>query len=212
MAAVSGMLSAWEGRGFTFSLILPEELHFAAAGLERIIGSNPNPNAPATPEMEELQNRYNRAAIQVAFVAGCLYTGVGLLRMGERPAHLSQAMFPGASSHCLLPDAAPHFRTASSCVRTCRLGHKLPVSRASQRVHDRCCGTHRPLPGLCCSTLPGVGSGRGGLVWQVVPLRSEAGLRANWQHSTQLLLLILIPRRGWPFTEWHVDDSGPVLF
>lgn len=64
-------------------------------GLERIIGSNPNPNAPATPEMEELQNRYNRAAIQVAFVAGCLYTGVGLLRMGWVTNFLSHAQVSG---------------------------------------------------------------------------------------------------------------------
>lgn len=41
-----------------------------------------DPNNPKTPEAQEIQDNYNRAAIQIAFVAGCFYTGIGVLRLG----------------------------------------------------------------------------------------------------------------------------------
>ena len=41
-----------------------------------------DPNNPKTPEEQQIQENYNHAAVQIAFIAGCFYTGVGLLRMG----------------------------------------------------------------------------------------------------------------------------------
>lgn len=60
-----------------------------------------NPNAPAYPE---LQMQYNHAAVQVAFVAGCFYTGVGLLRMG---AGRGVGRVGGGAARCLLEGCQP---------------------------------------------------------------------------------------------------------
>lgn len=41
-----------------------------------------DPNNPKTPEEKQIQENYNHAAIQIAFVAGCFYTAIGVLRLG----------------------------------------------------------------------------------------------------------------------------------
>ena len=41
-----------------------------------------SPYSPNQPHDPALQMAYNHAAIQIAFVAGCFYTGIGILRMG----------------------------------------------------------------------------------------------------------------------------------
>lgn len=65
-----------------------------ASGLSDIFGGNINsdPNNPADPE---LQDEYNRAAIQVAFLAGVFYTAVGLLRLGWLTNFLSHSVITG---------------------------------------------------------------------------------------------------------------------
>jgi sulfate transporter 4 len=45
----------------------------------------PSPAASPAPACPQAQDDYNRAAIQIAFVAGCFYFAVGLLRLGELP-------------------------------------------------------------------------------------------------------------------------------
>lgn len=61
-------------------------------GLENFLGSNEDPNNPADPA---LQDTYNHAAIQVAFIAGCFYTAVGVFRMGWLTNFLSSAVISG---------------------------------------------------------------------------------------------------------------------
>ncbi len=41
-----------------------------------------DPNNPKTPEEKQIQENYNHAAVQIAFVAGCFYTAIGVLRLG----------------------------------------------------------------------------------------------------------------------------------
>eukprot|EP00667_Euglena_gracilis_P003201 EG_transcript_3207 len=54
-----------------------------------------NPNNPADPKA---QMQYNYAAIQVAFLAGIMYTGVGLLNLGWLTNFLSHAVISGFMS------------------------------------------------------------------------------------------------------------------
>ncbi|PRW44455.1 sulfate transporter isoform B [Chlorella sorokiniana] len=54
-----------------------------------------NMQDPNKPPFPDLQMQYNHAAVQVAFVAGCFYTGVGLLRMGWVTNFLSHAQVSG---------------------------------------------------------------------------------------------------------------------
>ncbi|GAX84215.1 hypothetical protein CEUSTIGMA_g11638.t1 [Chlamydomonas eustigma] len=54
-----------------------------------------NPNTVSTPEEIACQNTYNNAAIQVAFIVACLYTAVGLLRMGWMMKFLSHSVISG---------------------------------------------------------------------------------------------------------------------
>ncbi|PSC69015.1 sulfate transporter [Micractinium conductrix] len=65
------------------------------SGLENIFGSNDDPNNPADPD---LQMRVNHGAVQVAFIAGCLYTAVGVFRMGWITYFLSSATISGFMS------------------------------------------------------------------------------------------------------------------
>ena len=53
-----------------------------ANGLENVFPNNPNAQDPNTPVDPNLQMQYNHAAVQVAFIAGCFYTLVGVLRLG----------------------------------------------------------------------------------------------------------------------------------
>ncbi len=53
-----------------------------ANGLEGIFPDNPNSQDPNAPVDPALQDKYNQAAIQVAFIAGFFYTAVGVLRLG----------------------------------------------------------------------------------------------------------------------------------
>ncbi|GAX84213.1 hypothetical protein CEUSTIGMA_g11636.t1 [Chlamydomonas eustigma] len=54
-----------------------------------------NPNTVSTPEDIACQNTYNDAAIQVAFIVACLYTAIGLLRMGWIMKFLSHSVISG---------------------------------------------------------------------------------------------------------------------
>ncbi|KDD75929.1 sulfate transporter, partial [Helicosporidium sp. ATCC 50920] len=53
---------------------------------------NANPNSPDDPEAQAV---YDRVVIQVAFLAGCIYTLVGLLRLGWITSFLSHAVVSG---------------------------------------------------------------------------------------------------------------------
>lgn len=55
-----------------------------ANGLEGFMPYNSEPNKPDSDGWDAtVQTNYNHAAIQIAFLAGCFYTAVGILRMGE---------------------------------------------------------------------------------------------------------------------------------
>jgi hypothetical protein len=90
------------------------------SGLSGIFGDfQINPSDPSDALQALLQERYNHAAIQVAFIAGVIYTGIGLLRMGWVVNILSVPVVSG-------------FMTVSSAAR--RRG-ALPPPRARGRVH-----------------------------------------------------------------------------
>ena len=52
-------------------------------GLSGFMPSEEDPNNPVDAQVQE---NYNHAAIQIAFIAGCFYFAFGLFRMGERGA------------------------------------------------------------------------------------------------------------------------------
>eukprot|EP00667_Euglena_gracilis_P002370 EG_transcript_2371 len=54
-----------------------------------------SPNSPADPVA---QMAYNKAAIQIAFIVGCMYTGVGLLNLGWLTNFLSHSVISGFMS------------------------------------------------------------------------------------------------------------------
>eukprot|EP00879_Flechtneria_rotunda_P022739 GHRR01024015.1.p1 GENE.GHRR01024015.1~~GHRR01024015.1.p1 ORF type:complete len:617 (+),score=164.97 GHRR01024015.1:919-2769(+) len=56
-----------------------------------------NPNAPS-PEHAALQELYNHKVIQIAFIVACMYTGVGLLRLGFIVRFLSHSVITGFTS------------------------------------------------------------------------------------------------------------------
>ena len=65
-------------------------------GLTKMFGEfDFDPQKPGSPENEALQSQYNHAAIQVAFLAGCFYTAVGLLRLGWITNFLSSSVISG---------------------------------------------------------------------------------------------------------------------
>ncbi|GAB4822844.1 hypothetical protein N2152v2_009890 [Parachlorella kessleri] len=65
-------------------------------GLDRMFDFvNQNPNQPTDPAAQE---EYNRAAVQIAFIAGLMYTGVGLLRLGWLTNFLSHTVVSGFMS------------------------------------------------------------------------------------------------------------------
>ncbi|KAI7843852.1 hypothetical protein COHA_002403 [Chlorella ohadii] len=47
------------------------------------------------PEEKQIQENYNHAAVQIAFVAGCFYTAIGVLRLGWITNFLSAAVISG---------------------------------------------------------------------------------------------------------------------
>lgn len=66
------------------------------SGLSNIFGNfQINPSDPGDALQVALQDRYNRAAIQVAFIAGLFYTAVGLLRLGWIVNFLSYPVISG---------------------------------------------------------------------------------------------------------------------
>ena len=85
-------------------------------GLSDMFGGNvnTNPNQPTDPD---LQNTYNHAAVQVAFLAGCFYTGIGILRMGWLTSLLSHSVISGfmtgASITIALSQVRPGFLGSS---------------------------------------------------------------------------------------------------
>lgn len=50
-------------------------------GLSDFMPTEADPNNPVDPQVQE---NYNHAAIQIAFIAGCFYTAFGVFRMGKR--------------------------------------------------------------------------------------------------------------------------------
>lgn len=53
-----------------------------SSGLAKVFPDNPNVDNPNKPVDPAFQDNYNHAAIQVAFLVGCYYTLIGLLRLG----------------------------------------------------------------------------------------------------------------------------------
>ncbi|KAL4859014.1 Proton/sulfate cotransporter 2 [Chlorella vulgaris] len=64
-------------------------------GLSDFMPTEADPNNPVDPQVQE---NYNHAAIQIAFIAGCFYTAFGLFRMGWITNFLSSAMISGFMS------------------------------------------------------------------------------------------------------------------
>ena len=54
-----------------------------------------NPNSPGTPELVSCQAQYNHVAIQLTFIVACIYTSLGVLRMGWITKFLSHAVIGG---------------------------------------------------------------------------------------------------------------------
>ncbi|KAI7843851.1 hypothetical protein COHA_002402 [Chlorella ohadii] len=66
-----------------------------ANGLQDFMPYLEDPNNPKTPEEKQIQENYNHAAVQIAFVAGCFYTAIGVLRLGWITNFLSAAVISG---------------------------------------------------------------------------------------------------------------------
>ncbi|PRW56212.1 sulfate transporter [Chlorella sorokiniana] len=66
-----------------------------ANGLQDFMPYLEDPNTPKTPEEKQIQENYNHAAVQIAFVAGCFYTAIGILRLGWITNFLSAAVISG---------------------------------------------------------------------------------------------------------------------
>ena len=65
-------------------------------GLTEIFGGfSINPSNPYDAYQVALQTNYNHAAIQVSFIAGALYTGIGLLKLGWLVNYLSHPVISG---------------------------------------------------------------------------------------------------------------------
>ncbi|GAB4816018.1 hypothetical protein N2152v2_003064 [Parachlorella kessleri] len=87
---------------------------------------NHDPNAPDDPL---LQQQYNQAAIQVAFLVGVLYTAISLLRLGWLTNFLSHSVVSGFMSGASISIAASQLKTL--------LGIKLPRGHHLQaELHD----------------------------------------------------------------------------
>ena len=66
------------------------------SGLTRIFGDfQINPSHPDNAYQAALQERYNHGAIQVSFIAGCMYTAVGVFRLGFIVNYLSAPVISG---------------------------------------------------------------------------------------------------------------------
>uniref|UniRef100_A0A1D2AAL6 STAS domain-containing protein n=1 Tax=Auxenochlorella protothecoides TaxID=3075 RepID=A0A1D2AAL6_AUXPR len=68
---------------------------------------NDHPNHPADPDAQAL---YNQAAVQVAFLAGCLYTAIGALRLGWLTHLLSHAVISGFTTGASITIAASQLK------------------------------------------------------------------------------------------------------
>jgi sulfate transporter 4 len=66
------------------------------SGLTGIFGEfQINPSDPYDAYQVDLQDRFNRGAIQISFLAGLMYTAIGLFRLGWIVNFLSQAVISG---------------------------------------------------------------------------------------------------------------------
>eukprot|EP00878_Enallax_costatus_P007429 GHUV01007780.1.p1 GENE.GHUV01007780.1~~GHUV01007780.1.p1 ORF type:complete len:422 (+),score=57.02 GHUV01007780.1:303-1568(+) len=75
------------------SLLIGNGIRNMLPGAENI----DNPNSPA-PEYVGLQAEYNHKVIQIAFLVACMYTGVGVLRLGFIVRFLSHSVITGFTS------------------------------------------------------------------------------------------------------------------
>jgi len=69
-----------------------------------------NPNTVTDPDQVACQTQYNHAAIQLAFIVACLYTGVGVLRLGWITKFLSHAVIGGFTSGAAITIALGQFK------------------------------------------------------------------------------------------------------
>ena len=75
------------------SLLIGSSLKTLVPGADGI--GNPN---NLKPEEVDIQEAYNHKAIQLSFVVACMYTGVGLLRLGFVTSFLSHSVISGFTS------------------------------------------------------------------------------------------------------------------
>jgi hypothetical protein len=108
--------------------------------MENIFPDNPNADAPNVPVDPALQDQYNTACVQVAFIAGFLYLAVGVLRLGwvrraARCSHWTLTLWHRVST---LPPFSPR-RSSTSCCRRprCRVRRR----RSSRSSAARCVPT-----------------------------------------------------------------------
>lgn len=66
-----------------------------ASNLKSIVTCAQNISNPNTPSDPACQAQYNQAAIQLAFIVACLYSGIGILRLGWVTKLLSHAVISG---------------------------------------------------------------------------------------------------------------------
>ncbi|WIA43458.1 hypothetical protein OEZ86_009924 [Tetradesmus obliquus] len=69
-----------------------------------------NPNNPAGPEQVAAQAAYNRAVIQLAFLVACIYTAVGMLRLGFIIRFLGHPVITGFTSGAAIVIASGQFK------------------------------------------------------------------------------------------------------
>lgn len=71
----------------------------------------------------ECQEQYNKAAVQLAFVVACMYTGIGILRLGWVTKFLSHAVIGGFTSGASIIIGLGQFKYI---VSTCGMVFELP--------------------------------------------------------------------------------------
>ncbi|EFN58438.1 hypothetical protein CHLNCDRAFT_19800, partial [Chlorella variabilis] len=101
-------------------------------GLSDFMPSEEDPNNPVDAQVQE---NYNHAAIQIAFIAGCFYFAFGLFRMGWITNFLSSAMISGFMSGASIIIALSQASTNWAGVKYI-LGLKIPRTDTLQDSLD----------------------------------------------------------------------------
>jgi len=126
------------------------------------IGDISDHNDPL-PEEEAIQAQYNTTVLQLAFVVSCMYTAVGVLRLGWLIRFLSHAVITGFTSGAAIIIASGQVGDVGGCgvgqregvtwlfavVRLCCLQYVYVKAAGGRGVHGECCERSAPT----CSVL-----------------------------------------------------------